>query len=195
MTQKQLSRIKKFAKPFYRKTGEFHGWDHIKEVAKHALHLSKEYPQANLNVLLSACYLHDIGRSIKDENHARESVLIATPFLVKIKVDQHDIDAINHAILCHEYKEVTSARTIEARLLFDADKLEILSVYGFVRTCLWLIEERNMKLSRAINFLWSYATNVYTNYLFSRRAKDIVSPEMDVLTQLVNRFNAWSKRD
>lgn len=194
MTNQQLAQIKAFSKPFYRKTGKFHGWDHIKEVAKHALHLSKEYPQTNLNVLLSACFLHDIGRSIKDKNHARESTRIATPFLLKIKVDQQDIDAITHAILCHEYKEITSAKTIEARILFDADKLEILSVHGFLRTAFWLVEERNMEFSHAVNFLWSYSKKTFENYLFSQRAKDIVSPEMDVLTQLVNRFNTWSKR-
>lgn len=199
MNKYQLVKIREFTKPFYEKAGGYHGWDHIVAVRRNALRLAKHYKNVNLVVLEAACYLHDIGRSVgrsvKDKGHNQESVKLATPFLEKIGVSKKDIGAVNHAVECHAKELILSAKTMEAKLLFDADKLEILSVYGFMRVWMFLVEERKMKLDEALDFLWDWVVEVRKRYLQTIYAKRIVDPELKVLTLMVKRFRAWKVQE
>lgn len=193
MTKKQLTKIINFVKPIYQKTGKFHAWDHVLAVRRNSLMLTSGHYKVNRSILEAACYLHDIGRSVKDEGHPGQSVKMATPFLKRINIDQEEIDDINHAIVSHEKAKILSARTIEAKLLFDADKLEMLSVYGFVRVTFWLSEERNMSISNALNFLWKYILDIRRNYLQTSEAKEIADHEIKVIKILVIQFNKWGR--
>ena len=191
MTDKQLSEIVKFVKPIYKKTGKYHGWDHILAVKRNALRLARKYPQADKKILEAASYIHDIGRSIKDEGHNETSAKLITPFLKKIKVDPVEIEKVCHAVISHEKGKVNSSKTIEAKILFDADKLEIMTVYGFIRVMYWLSDERKMIFSESLNFLWKWIVDVRKNYLQTSEAKKIVDKEMPVLKSMVEKFNKW----
>jgi uncharacterized protein len=193
MTQKQLKQIEEFVTPYYQKTGKFHGWDHITSVRNNAKRLSVNYPEVNILALDAACLIHDIGRTIKDEGHPQESARLAKPFLQKIGLPANEIELILHAVSIHSSKDIYKAKTIEDKLLFDADKLEILSVYGFMRVALWLIEERNMTLEKAIDFLWKYCQKVYQEGLQTAAAKKIIAPQMRTLSSLVQKFQSWTQ--
>jgi HD superfamily phosphodiesterase len=193
MTQKQLDSIKRFAKPFYNQTGKFHDWSHIRAVRKHCLWLVKQCGSVDKKILESACYLHDIGRSKKDEGHGEKSVMLATPFLKKIGLSTEEVKSINHVIACHEVEKIGRAKTVEARLFFDADKLEILSVSGFIRVICFLMEERKMKLGRAINFLWEYVSTVRKKYIFSKQVKELVDEQLPTIKQMVEKYNQWQQ--
>ena len=193
MDRKQLRKIREFSKPFYKKSGKYHGWDHILAVRKHALKLARKYPKVDTSILEAACYLHDIGRSVKDKGHEGESAKLSLTFLKKIGLRKEETKEIRHAVVSHVRENVLSARTLEAKLLFDADKLEILSVYGFFRVWFWLIDERKMKMDKALEFLWGWSKEVQKDYLQTKEAKRIVKGEMKLLEQIVFRFESWKR--
>lgn len=193
MNLRQLEKIKRFAKPFYASTGRWHDWSHVEAVRRHALKLARRQKGVNLRVLEAACYLHDIGRSVKDKDHPEESVKIAIPFLRKIGLSFSEIEGVSHAIISHDVSKILEAKTVEARILFDADKLEILSVYGFIRVGFFLVEERGMEMSEAINFLWEFVVSVRDKYLQTMQAKETVNKDMKILQQVVERFNSWQQ--
>ena len=105
-----------------------------------------------------------------------------------------EIEAINHAIHCHDVKKIHEANSIEAKLLFDADKLEILSVFGFLRVVVFLMEERHMKISEAVNFLWGFSLNVYEKLLNTEEARMLIAQDMDLLRAMVEKYNSWDQR-
>lgn len=191
MTSEQLSQIIKFTKPFYKKVGIYHDWNHVIAVRKNAMRISKRYQSINRKVLESACYLHDIGRSVKDEGHPQESFRLAKPFLNKISVKESELEVIQDAILSHDISAVLSAKTLEARILFDADKLEILSVYGFIRVLLFLVNERGMGVDSSVNFLWDYAESVEEKYLYTKQAKQLIRQDMEILKRMIQRYKNW----
>ncbi len=194
MNQQQLGQIVSFCKPYYKATGRWHAWDHISAVRSLVLAIAKaEFPMANTRCLEAAAIIHDMGRIIKDEGHAEESGRIAKPFLLAINVPSADIDVILDAVTHHDVKKIDQSRTLEARILFDADKIEILSVYGFLRVAYWLVEERQMELGKAINFLWDYCQKFQTK-LYSDYAKDTLKPSLKLLSQLVDDFNVYQQQ-
>lgn len=194
MTQHQLDQILEFVTPFYTKTGKYHNWDHIQSVRKNAKLLQKGIALDPL-LLDAACLIHDIGRSVVDEGHPQESAKIATPFLESIQIPTKEIGIICDAVSHHALEDISQATSQEAKVLFDADKLEILSVYGFLRTICWLMEERALPLEKALDFLWKYVQEVQSGYLQTEQAKKIVSSQTKTLSKMVKSFKSWNIRN
>ena len=190
MNKTQLGQIKAFAQPLCEKTGRFHAWDHIERVESNALSLAKHYPSCDLLILQAACYLHDIGRTVQDDGHPEESAKIAEPFLKEIGLTDDEIFAITHAVRSHDIDKIEEAQTIEAKLLFDADKIEILSVFGFGRTWTWLVEERVMDPTDALELLDRFMTKVYTTHIQTPEAKKQLNADVEFVQEFIKRYRA-----
>lgn len=193
MTDAQVKAIVDFCKPYYKRTGRWHAWDHITAVQRHSLAIAEaEFPNANKKVLQAAATIHDMGRIVKDEGHAEESGRIAEPFLKKIKIPTEEIALILDAVTHHDVKKIEQSTSLEARIVFDADKIEILSVYGFMRVAFWLVEEREMELGAAVSFLWDYCAN-FKSKLYSNYAQQFIKNEYKLLEDLIKYFNVYEQ--
>jgi len=195
MTKKQLLQVEKAVKPFYKKAGKYHSWNHILRVEKNALEIAKNYPETNLNILLASIYLHDVGRGIKSGDHFKSGLKFANDLLKKLEVSESEAKIIREAIIFHNMNKIHLAKTIEARVLFDADKLEIATVNGFLRVCVWLVDEEGYSLSEAVNYVWKNIEFALRNNLIqTKEAKKIFSKEILVIKQIVAKYNNWEKR-
>lgn len=188
MTQKQLNQIKSFSKDYYLKNDQFHDFEHPKLTTQYAFMLASGYKDVDYKILEAMCYLHDIGRVIKDEGHAYESAKIAEPFLRKIGLTKEEIDKIINGVYNHSVEDVHLVNSIEGKLLFDADKIQILSVYGFIRVYSFLIVVRGWKMKKALDFMWEYNQKVFKDYLQTKLAKKILSPEIKATAKIVEDF-------
>jgi len=121
-----------------------HNIDHIFRVYNMALRIAKEEKNVDLDVLKSAILLHDIAR-VKEDNdktgkidHAIESAKMAKSILEKLNYSQEKIKHIQDCIISHRYKTDNRPKTIEAKILFDADKLDALGAIVIMRSGMWL---------------------------------------------------------
>lgn len=89
---------------------------------------------ANMEILIPAAYLHDIGRVIlKDiKGHVEKSVYLSEMLLKNLKYNEELIKQVIVAIEDH-HKNDTVPRTLEGKILYDADKLEIVGELGIAR--------------------------------------------------------------
>ena len=112
-----------------------HGWPHVERVARYCeIILEKSNADVNDEVLALAVILHDIGRSYKSEtHHAVIGSKIARMLLKGMGYEDDVIDHVVHAILAHSYSLGIKARTMEAKILSDADKLDALGAIGIFR--------------------------------------------------------------
>lgn len=188
MTDDQLNQIKKFSQKYYSDTDHYHNWNHILLTRHYAFRLAEGNSQINKKTLEAACYLHDIGRSVKDEGHPAESAKIAQPFLKEIGLSEEEIERLLDAFSYHEVEKIDQAKTVEAEVLFDADKIQILSVAGFIGVAFFLVEKRQMPLSEAIAFLWTYSQKIRANYLHSDAAREIVDKELVAIKRIAESF-------
>lgn len=119
---------------------DIHGFLHVERVFNLCLHLGKKLG-ANLLILKIAALLHDIGRSNKNKkqsnkNHAELSAELASEFLKSndFKLSQDVYNNIIHSIKAHSFSNNISPKTLEAKILSDADKLDALGAIGLYRT-------------------------------------------------------------
>lgn len=117
-----------------------HNLDHILRVYNLCILLSKFEENVDLEVLIPAALLHDIAR-VKESHdktgkldHAVLGSQIAEGILRDLEYEEEKIKKIKHCIIAHRFRSGNAPKTIEAKILFDADKIDGLGAVGIART-------------------------------------------------------------
>jgi len=115
-----------------------HGPEHIIRVLNNALDIAAHEENVDLDVLIAACLLHDIGRRAQLENpvlcHAQVGAEMAQTFLSNNGFDDVFAEHVAACIRAHRYRKGVPCDTIEAKILFDSDKLDVTGALGIART-------------------------------------------------------------
>lgn len=117
-----------------------HNLDHILRVYNLCILLSKFEENVDLEVLIPAALLHDIARVKESQDktgeldHAVLGSQIAEGILRDLEYEEENIKKIKHCIIAHRFRSGNAPKTIEAKILFDADKLDGLGAVGIART-------------------------------------------------------------
>ena len=111
-----------------------HNWQHVQRVYKLALHIAQQ-ENADLFIVGMAALMHDLGRLSDDKtkHHADLSVLSALEILSAYHLTPDTQEAILHAIAAHSFSLGVEPRTLEAKVLRDADRLDSLGAIGILR--------------------------------------------------------------
>jgi len=121
--------------------GGCHGPDHSERVHSLALHIGR-LMNARLDILSAAALLHDIGRQHESRSrgkicHACKGAEMAEGILAELGFPEEMRQAILHCIESHRYRNDKKPESLEARILFDADKLDSLGAIGIGRAFLF----------------------------------------------------------
>ncbi len=115
-----------------------HDEKHIYRVLYNALLIAREEDNVDADVLIAACLLHDIGRKeqFADPNlcHAAVGSEKARIFLLRQGFPEDYADRVAHCIATHRFRKANPPQTVEAKILFDADKLDVTGAIGIART-------------------------------------------------------------
>lgn len=115
-----------------------HDAEHIYRVLQNAKAIAKAECNVDEDILITACLLHDIGRpeQFADPSlcHAQVGAEKAKMFLTDLGMDTDFIEAVCHCIRTHRFSNRVTPQTIEAKILFDADKLDVTGPLGIART-------------------------------------------------------------
>jgi uncharacterized protein len=134
-------RLLRMAEPYHDGMGGCHGPDHTKRVHKTVLHIGR-LMDASLDILSGAALLHDIGRQFETEKqggicHAEKGAELAMEILQKLEFSEAFIAEVIHCIETHRYRGDKVPETLEAKILFDADKLDSIGAVGIGRAFLF----------------------------------------------------------
>ena len=120
-----------------------HGWEHVYRAYHLALRIA-ELEHAHSFIVGMAALLHDLGRTTRDpeRTHAERSAILATELLAPYALPLVTEQAILHAILAHNYRRGITPETLEARVLYDADRLDSLGASGVIRWAMAMKSKR-----------------------------------------------------
>lgn len=136
-----VRRVIAFAKQKLTTANGSHDWEHTLRVVKLCQHLGPK-EGGDMTVLLSAAYLHDIGRAYQDAAkgaicHADKGATLALPFVKKLSLTDAQKENIIHCIKTHRFRGNQVPGSIEAKVLFDADKIDAIGAVGVARAFLF----------------------------------------------------------
>ncbi len=130
-----------YARDHFENAKYSHDWEHTVRVYKLCMHIGA-IEGADLDILTISAYLHDIGRTFQDRSkgdicHAEKGAEMAREHLDKYPIPDEMKEDILHCILTHRYRNSHAPQTIEAKVLFDADKLDAIGAVGIARAYLF----------------------------------------------------------
>jgi len=121
-----------------------HDFDHVMRVFNLAKTIAKTESGVDPEVLQLSALLHDIGGA-KESNdptgrtdHAVVGSEMAEEILGGLGYDPARIRHVKDCILTHRYRTDKKPESIEAKILFDADKLETVGAIGVARAFAWV---------------------------------------------------------
>ncbi len=126
------------ARPWYPTNDPVHGFDHVLRVLRAAEGLGQELG-ADLEVLRAAALLHDAAGAVPGpesdrQTHEQASAAFARQVLAGEGWPEDRVEAVAHCIRAHRCRGAEAPATLEARILYDADKLDVLGAFGVART-------------------------------------------------------------
>jgi uncharacterized protein len=140
--QHLLDAAASFAKERMNRLHSSHGWDHVERVVELAEKIASYEKDADRFIVRIAALLHDVARvdevgSAGTECHAEKGSRIAYDFLITNGLDAERSELVRRCILAHRYRNDHAPDTIEAMVLYDADKLDSIGAVGIGRAFLF----------------------------------------------------------
>lgn len=131
------------ARGFYADADSAHDFEHILRVMKMS-ELLAQAEGGDIEVARAAALLHDIARHEEDSatntehvgaplDHAEISANDARAYLLENGAPADLADRVADAIRSHRFRGTARPETLEAKILFDADKLDSIGAIGVAR--------------------------------------------------------------
>ena len=118
-----------------------HDKEHIYRVLYNAMRIAKTEANVDMDVLITACLLHDVGRKEQFADpkvcHAMVGGDKAYTFLVEHGFNKSFAENVRKCIQTHRFRQNNQPESLEAKILFDADKLDVSGALGIARTLLY----------------------------------------------------------
>ncbi len=162
-----------------------HDLEHTFRVLKLAKRIAEKEGKANMEVIELAALLHDIARVKEDSDktgntdHAVLGAEMAREILKKYGYPDDVVDAVYHAIRTHRFRGENIPETIEAKILFDADKLDAIGAVGIARAYM-IAGERGEPLYREVPDLDAYKKENLVGGKLNGRIKDISKHSVNI---------------
>ena len=205
------------AKAWYPEVDPVHGFDHIERVYRMAEKLAL-LEGADLEIVHAAALLHDSQGSDPNSgerlSHHEASARFAEIVLREEGWHEDRIHAVQHCIRAHRYRgeRENEPQSIEAKVLFDADKLDVLGAIGVARTIGYAVQAgQPIYAEPSAQFLANgikkpgEAHSSYHEYLFKLRkvkdrlftesAKQIATARDAFLTEFYEQLQAEIKAE
>jgi uncharacterized protein len=118
-----------------------HDWEHTLRVFRLCRRIGP-VEGADMLVLEAAALLHDIGRPFQEASngsvcHAVRGAAMAGRIIAALPLTAARKENIIHSVRAHRFRDSHVPESIEAKVLFDADKLDAIGAVGVARAYLF----------------------------------------------------------
>ena len=192
ISKEQMNKIRDFALSKVKDLDFAHNQEHTLKVFNLATYLAKK-EKADLQVCQVAAYLHDIGQSVSEENHEDISTEMAKEFLNSLKLSTKFVEKVCHAIYHHGKGRIKDAQTLEAKILYDADKLQVVGVDGFCRVFSYSIIIKKLSLSDAMERTKASQVQRFAA-LQTSTAQKLALKSHKLMLKFYKNYEDWNKK-
>ena len=141
LSKKRLDALQLQVKHLFVAARGSHAWDHTMRVAGLCEKIGRA-ERADMDVVRVAALLHDIGRSQQDISngrvcHAIKGAEMAADIIADLPLSDGQKQNVLGCIRNHRYRGANAPQSLEAAVVFDADKLDAIGAVGVARAFLF----------------------------------------------------------
>ena len=183
ITKEQIKQIENFCLNFYKKLDFAHNVEHMKRTVKIAEYIAKK-EMANVQIVRLGAMVHQF----------HDDIDVLKKFLNKIKLDR---DIMKRLIECAEFRPFKGRSkknvSLEAKVVFDADALQVLGPNGIIREIAYNIKVRDKSLKQSIQEARRIEKKFYES-LQTETAKKIIEKPYNLMLNFWKIYDEWNKK-
>lgn len=147
--------------------------------------------KAELRVVELAAILHDIGRpGTLEKTHAESSAALGKNVLQKLGYSEDLIQRVIEAVVSHSREGGYEPLSLEAKVLYDADKLDFVGPIGIARLFTWGGKEGKPLFGpNSCEEFYRERIRNYPNHLFTESAKSYFKPLFEYCEDFWNQLS------
>ncbi len=180
-------RIREFTKKEMVKE-QFSGTDHLERAYEWCQKIGAER-NAEMEILLTAALLHDIGLTVDRKTHYEAGLTKARAFLEELGFKEKEIPKILHVIEAHSRYGGPDPHSLEAKILQDVDAIEYVGAVGLVRGIVRALSNGSFsgKVEEAPGVIDDLIKKVEGNF-YTEEAKRVVENRISFLRTFSDRL-------
>lgn len=182
IADEQMDAIKAFALHKYEELDHAHGKNHAERTVKLAEYIARR-EGANVLICKLGALLH--------QYHPEEARKVDT-FLKTLMLEEDLRREIVHCVETVSRSTIDKAKTLEARVVFDADKLQIIGPFGIVRQVAYFIQSEKCDFHLALKKTEKLQINVL-GLLQTKTAKDLAITPHKMAVDFFRVFAQWDR--
>lgn len=177
MTDDPMQNVIQAVQGFYARKDPAHDLGHALRVRRWAKTLALE-EGADVEIVELAALLHDIGRAgAVEKSHAESGASLAASILAKLGYSEEISQAVREAVISHSRESGYEPKSLEAKILYDADKLDFVGPVGLARLfSLAALHGWTISGSHSCEEFYKNRISTYDNHLFTPSARRYFQP-------------------
>ena len=181
ITKKQIKQIKDFALEFYKKQDFAHNVKHMEKTVRIAEFLAKK-ENGNLEIVKIGAMLHQFHDNTKKLRN----------FLKSISLDSKTIEKIIECVEFRPHRKNSKRNvSLEAKIVYDADALQVLGPYGLLREFACNLKARKKSFRKSIRDLRDVQKKFY-NSLQTKTAKRLIKETRKLMEKFWKIYDKWN---
>ena len=206
MDEEFFDRLREKVNGFMEGVDPCHDIMHVDRVVAMAMVIGRK-EGANLEIVRAAALLHDVARREQDESkgrvcHAERGGELASEILREMGISEEIIEKIVRCVKVHRFRKGNVPESVEARVLYDADKLDALGAIIIARVFARSgetgspLHDPNIKqddvytssVTTAINHFHEKILKITPDTFHTEAAKEIAEKRYPYTKQFIERF-------
>lgn len=182
LSDEQKKSLEEFALKKYDSLHDTHGRKHAYRTANLAAGIAKK-EGADILVCRYGALLHQ---------YHPEGVEEVRNYLRSISLVDSVAEEILHCVACVEPDTITNARTLEAKVVFDADKLQTLGPFGFIREVIYRTATKSIGFLDVIEEARNLQRQMH-RLIQTQTGKMIAKDLMNQSAWMLGSFDKWKQ--
>jgi uncharacterized protein len=147
--------------------GTAHSYEHVDRVVKIAILLAKK-EKADIELVQVGAILHDVGRCV-GQPHNETGAKLASEILNKVHYPPQKTRKIARIVLLHNVDSKNKLNSLEEKIVWDADKIDLLGALGIARGFHWCGKQ---SFNSAVKLAFETYTPIY-DMLNTKSAREL----------------------
>lgn len=173
-----MDKIIEFSKKFYQKLDFAHNIEHGERVVKNAKLIMKK-EGGNPFLVEAGAWLHQFHDNLEEVQQ----------FISTLNIDKWLKEQLNEIVKCRPEK-VDKDSSLETKIVYDADAIEVLSTYGTIREILCNIKSRNKTWEDTIEDTIQVQKR-FQKKLMTDTAKTMLKDDIEIIDKFWESYKKW----
>lgn len=180
LTREQERRLEEFCKNFHRQQDFAHGRKHMKKTV-HLAEMIAEKEGANLKLVRIGAMVHQFH----DEIGTLEQ------FLEVLRVDKETASKIVECAAFRPHRNIPpEGVSLEAKVVYDADALQVLGPHGIIREVARNVAARNKSLEKSVEGARD-TESAFHEFLQTRTAREMIEAPHELMQEFWKLYDEW----